>query len=339
MEFVDVSEAWRAYGAQQSLLRVKQPDYHLPAAASDAVAASAATPAAAASSSSSSSASSSLPSAPLSSFLQKSRIHFVLDELSLLHSLNPANAVLQSYDLVSVSTANEKVFHACCSHESVDLISLDSRGKQPFYLKKPMMNLALERGIHFEFASSGAIRDPGARRYFVANVMGFCRLTRGRNMVMASAAAKDMEMRAPWDIINLSATPAGIRQQHAYAHRMRGRLQLNMLGAPLVHTLTLFLMHSCCVLNCSAVMCGVDAAVAKASISANARAVLLHAEARKTIKCVIREIKAPTSQTAAAATHAASATGSSKDAAGGAGHAKPGVAESDQQKGKKAKFK
>ena len=38
-------------------------------------------------------------------------------------------------------------------------------------------------------------------------------------------------------------------------------------------------------------MCGVDGAISKASISAHARSVLLHAEARMTVKCVLREVK------------------------------------------------
>jgi hypothetical protein len=82
-----------------------------------------------------------------------------------------------------------------------------------------------------------------------------------------------MEMRAPWDVINLG------------------------------------------------VMCGVDAATSKASISAHARSVLLHAEARKTIKCVLKEVKAPVETTATAG-----------------GHAKPTIADADQPKGKKGKF-
>jgi hypothetical protein len=37
-------------------------------------------------------------------------------------------------------------------------------------------------------------------------------------------------------------------------------------------------------------LCGIDGATAKATISAHARSVLLHAEARKTIKCVLKEV-------------------------------------------------
>jgi hypothetical protein len=44
-------------------------------------------------------------------------------------------------------------------------------------------------------------------------------------------------------------------------------------------------------LSLSGIMCGVDGAISKASISAHARSVLLHAEARKTVKCVLREVK------------------------------------------------
>ena len=293
MECVDVAEVWRTHGAQQSLLRLKQPDYHMPsnkdkedsatiAAAASAVAASAAVPAAAAAASSaaasSSSASAASASAPFPAtshgFGQKSRIHFVIEDAGQLHSLNPANATLQSYDVVSVFTSQEKLFHSCCSHESVDIVVVEASRKMPFYLKKPAINLALERGIHFEFAYAPAIRDAASRRYLFANVLSFLRLTRGRNLILSSAATREMEMRAPWDVINLG------------------------------------------------VMCGVDAATSKASISAYARSVLLHAEARKTIKCVLKEVKPPAETTAAAA----------------GGHAKPTIADADQPKGKKGKF-
>jgi hypothetical protein len=49
----------------------------------------------------------------------------------------------------------------------------------------------------------------------------------------------------------------------------------------------------------SGVLCGVDAATSKASISSHARSVVLHAEARKTIKCVLKEVKLPSDADAA----------------------------------------
>lgn len=52
-------------------------------------------------------------------------------------SQNATNSTLQSYDLVSVSSSNEKLFHSCCSHESVDIVVIEGSRKLPFYLKKP----------------------------------------------------------------------------------------------------------------------------------------------------------------------------------------------------------
>jgi hypothetical protein len=113
-------------------------------------------------------------------------------------------------------------------------------------------------------------------------VLAILRLNRGRNVVFSSAAQRDMEIRAPWDVVNL------------------------------------------------AVMCGIDAATAKATISAHARAVLLHAEARKTMKCVLREVKLQTEPTAAVFTGAAAAPAAKQAVEGGDG---------SKQKAKKMKLK
>jgi RNase P/RNase MRP subunit p30 len=59
----------------------------------------------------------------------------------------------------------------------------------------------LDRSVHL---STLSILDSSSRRYLFANVLAFLRLTRGRNLVLSSAASKEMELRAPWDVINLS---------------------------------------------------------------------------------------------------------------------------------------
>jgi len=56
----------------------------------------------------------------------------------------------------------------------------------------------------FLFISHSLSLDASSRRYLFANVLAFLRLTRGRNLVLSSAASKEMELRAPWDVINLS---------------------------------------------------------------------------------------------------------------------------------------
>jgi ribonuclease P/MRP protein subunit RPP1 len=77
-----------------------------------------------------------------------------------------------------------------------------------------LFSLAFERNIHFEFSYAPSIRDSASRRYLFSNILAMLRLTRGRNLVLSSAAAREMEIRAPWDVINLS-----VRRILAAAHR------------------------------------------------------------------------------------------------------------------------
>jgi len=134
MELPNVDEVWREHGSQQGLLRVRRPDYDL-GGSTTAVAGEGAS--VAASSSATPAASASAFSSASSSFQQKTRVHVLVEDASQLHSLSVSNAALQSYDVVSVSSANEKLFHACCSHESVDIVTIEGAHKMPFYLKKP----------------------------------------------------------------------------------------------------------------------------------------------------------------------------------------------------------
>ena len=236
---------------------------------------------------------------------------------------NTTNVALQSYDIVSVASSNEKLFHACCSHESVDIVVIEAARKLPFYLKKPQtksvetvilergerhtpaamqqrvctsmiclltslllstpcpLSLAIERGIHFEFSFVSSLRDASSRRYLFSNLLSLLRLTRGRNLILSSGASTAMELRGPWDVINL------------------------------------------------AVLAGVDPPAAKQSIAAHGRSVLLHAEARKTMKCVLREVKLD-EPTAAA---------SSSSASSSQHHPKPLHKDEDtKHKDKRAKF-
>jgi len=80
-------------------------------------------------------------------------------------------------------------------------------------------------------------------------------------------------------------------------------------------------------------MLGLDAATAKATLSAHTRSVLLHAEARKTVKCVLREMKPAPLMVATTAATPSAAENSAGAAAGG--HARPALADKEQQKGKK----
>lgn len=106
----------------------------------------------------------------------------------------------------------------------------------PFYLKHSTVGLAVERGIYFELCYSAAIRgkephdkvfganavslerkvlilalclfhvgiiDATARRNLISNAQSLIRVTRGKNIILSSQAMKAMELRGPYDIVNL----------------------------------------------------------------------------------------------------------------------------------------
>lgn len=68
------------------------------------------------------------------------------------------NPNVASYDLLAVQPTTEKLFQAACSTFEVDIISLDMGSRLPFFLKGPMVNVALQRGIFFEISYGAAIR-------------------------------------------------------------------------------------------------------------------------------------------------------------------------------------
>ncbi|ESP00435.1 hypothetical protein LOTGIDRAFT_87019, partial [Lottia gigantea] len=86
----------------------------------------------------------------------------------------------------------------------IDIISLNLSEKLPFYIRKQSINLALERGIHFEIVYSPAIRDQTLRRHIISNACDLVRVCKGKNIIITSGANKPIELRGPYDIANLA---------------------------------------------------------------------------------------------------------------------------------------
>eukprot|EP00742_Colponemidia_sp_Colp-10_P003196 GILJ01003405.1.p2 GENE.GILJ01003405.1~~GILJ01003405.1.p2 ORF type:complete len:200 (+),score=31.38 GILJ01003405.1:1876-2475(+) len=115
------------------------------------------------------------------------------------------NPVLQSYDLLALKPSDEKSFAACCSQYECDIICFDLSQRLPFYIKRPPVGQALERGIYFEITYSSALRDVSSRRYLISNTLALLRMTGGKNVILASAARDAMDLRGPYDVINLGS--------------------------------------------------------------------------------------------------------------------------------------
>jgi len=136
---------------------------------------------------------------------QFSRLTIIINDASQNYALNSNNETISAYDIIAVQPQNEKIFQLACSVLDIDIISLDFSSRLPFYLKLPMVNLAIERGIHFEITYGASIRDTTARKHLISNAANLVRVTRGKNIIISSEAQKALEIRGPYDIINLAS--------------------------------------------------------------------------------------------------------------------------------------
>ncbi|ETW06127.1 hypothetical protein, variant [Aphanomyces invadans] len=109
-----------------------------------------------------------LPSAlPDGHVRQLKRVTLQCEDMNALRSLN-TNKIVQAYDIVAVEALSGRVFQYLCEHADVDLISFDMTCRLPFQLRKPMVDLAIKRGIYFEVkymqALGGTLRGKVACR-------------------------------------------------------------------------------------------------------------------------------------------------------------------------------
>ncbi|KAF7823515.1 Ribonuclease P protein subunit p30 [Senna tora] len=141
---------------------------------------------------------------PATPFRQYTRLTVCVDNPSQAQALNSGNPILKTYDLVAVRPLNQLAFEQACERMEVDIISIDFAGKLPFRLKQPMVKAAVERGVCFEVAYSGLISDPQVRRQLICNAKLLVDWTRGRNIILSSAAPSVNELRGPYDVANLS---------------------------------------------------------------------------------------------------------------------------------------
>ncbi|XP_047327996.1 protein GAMETOPHYTE DEFECTIVE 1-like [Impatiens glandulifera] len=143
---------------------------------------------------------------PLSApFRQFTRLTVIVESSSQALSLNSGNPILKSYDIVAVRPMNQSAFEQACQTSEVDMISIHFSDKMPFRLKHPMVKAAIQRGVYFEITYSGLITDAQTRRQLISNAKLLVDWTRGKNLIISSAAPSVSEMRGPYDIANLTS--------------------------------------------------------------------------------------------------------------------------------------
>ncbi|XP_056173897.1 uncharacterized protein LOC115688512 isoform X2 [Syzygium oleosum] len=140
-----------------------------------------------------------------STFRQYTRLTVFAETVSQAQVLNSANPVLKSYNLVAVRPLNQATFDHACEKSEVDIIAIDFSEKLPFRLKLPMVKTAVERGLYFEISYSSLISDPQMRRQVISTAKLMVDWTRGKNLIITSAASSVNDIRGPYDVANVSS--------------------------------------------------------------------------------------------------------------------------------------
>lgn len=151
-----------------------------------------------------------------SSLHQYTRLTLVMDNPQHNLGINASNEIIRSYDLIAIQPENEKMFQVACTSLDCDIISLDMTGRLPFPIRPGFVTVALQRGVVFELAYGPMITDPNARRHTIGNALTLVRATKGKHIILSSAARLPWQIRAPVDVINLAGLlgiPSHLRQQ------------------------------------------------------------------------------------------------------------------------------
>nr|KJB81103.1 hypothetical protein B456_013G129300 [Gossypium raimondii] len=132
-------------------------------------------------------------------FRQYMRLTFCIDTASQSQGLNSGNPILKTYSIVAVRPLNQNAFDNACE-----------KAELPFRLKLPM------RGIYFEITYYDLIVDVHQRRQIISNAKLLLDWTRGKNVILSSAAPSVCEVRGPNDVANL-ASLLGLSMERAKA--------------------------------------------------------------------------------------------------------------------------
>ncbi|XP_022986840.1 uncharacterized protein LOC111484461 [Cucurbita maxima] len=140
-----------------------------------------------------------------SRFRQYTRLTISVNSLHEVMAVNSDNLILKTYDLIAVKPHNQYSFEQACEKLEIDIIAIDFAEKLPFSLKQGTIKSAIQRGVYFEIMYSDLLSDVHDRRQTISAAKILVDWTKGKNLILSSAAPSVNEIRGPYDVANLSS--------------------------------------------------------------------------------------------------------------------------------------
>ncbi|KRX56704.1 Ribonuclease P protein subunit p30 [Trichinella sp. T9] len=117
-----------------------------------------------------------------------SRLTLVVNSVERLQELL-SNKIISNYDIIAVCPLNETTFDMAASDSRVHLLTTDVTADNFSLFQGNRLNEAVRNGKYIEISYSPAIMDTSIRK---------------EGIILTSRATRPMEMRAPYDVINIS---------------------------------------------------------------------------------------------------------------------------------------
>jgi ribonuclease P/MRP protein subunit RPP1 len=130
------------------------------------------------------------------------RLTVMVDDPALLHTLSSPAA--ESYDLLAVCPASDKVFLQACSVLPIDIVTFNLAEKLPFVLRFSQISQAVERGLSLEICYSPALRGSSGRRNTLSSAQELVKGCRGKGVLVSSGGERALDFRPPLDVVNMS---------------------------------------------------------------------------------------------------------------------------------------
>jgi len=135
-------------------------------------------------------------------FTQLKRLTLVIDSPSQLQALHNRHLnVYKSYDIVAIQPTTPELLQKCFRSDlSFDLISFDY--KHIMQIRRQLFGQAHDTGVFLEITYADALKE-ATRKSAISNAIDIVLNCTHKNIIISSEAKNKMELRGPYDVINL----------------------------------------------------------------------------------------------------------------------------------------
>ncbi|KAK3908992.1 Ribonuclease P protein subunit p30 [Frankliniella fusca] len=110
----------------------------------------------------------------------------------------------KKYDIVAVIPTSKAALQHTCNALDVDIISVDISNKMSVRWNRKLYNMAVDKGMWFELPYALAVLDSSARRNLIEAGHLYHAFGKSKNILLSSGAENPMQIRGPYDVINMS---------------------------------------------------------------------------------------------------------------------------------------